>query len=286
MKYIKIIFLINIFFLFNCTSEPKLINRENKNRTDITHSEHIIFIGFDGFGSKFIPKANMPNLKKMINNGSSSMNVYNILPPVSWANWSALFNGTPPDSQTGIDFPSILTIIKNADKNIAYFCEWSGMKDISDKDNIESVYIESTYESTLKIADYIKENKPAFTSIVFMEPDTIGHDKWWGSKQYYKKLELLDSFIPVIIQAVIDAGIYDNTVFIISSDHGGIFFEHQVNLNSIRKIPLVIFGNGIKKGYNITGTVGIIDIAPTMAVILGIDVPMLWTGIPLWEIFK
>lgn len=286
VKFKYIFPFIFILFILNCASEPKLVNRDDEKRTDIIHSNHIIFIGFDGFGSKFIPKASMPNLKQMINEGSSSMDVYNILPPLSWTNWEALFRGTPYYNQNEDNFPSILTVIKGEGKKIAYFYEWSGMKSISDMDNVESIYIDPDLESTVRAADYIKEHKPHFTSIVYSEPDNTGHEKLYGSKAYYKKLELLDSFIQIIIQSTIDAGIYDDTVFIFSSDHGGMFWEHQVNLKSIRKIPLIFFGNGIKKGYKITASVMICDLAPTMTVILGLEAPSQWTGVPIWEIFE
>ena len=281
----KIIIFFFIIFLFNCASEPNFADRKHEKKIEILNAEHIIFIGLDGFGSKYVPKANMPNFKRMINEGASSMNVYNILPPISYPNWSTLFTGIPYNKQKESNYPSILTIIKNADKDISFFYEWSDMKKISDKDNIDSVSIASDYESTVKFAKNIKKNKPVFSSIVYSEPDNTGHEKMYGSKQYYKKLEQLDDFISIIIQASMDAGIYNNTVFIISSDHGGLLFEHQVNLNSIRRIPLVFFGKGIKKGYTITSPSSICDIAPTIAIILGLDAPSEWTGIPLWEIF-
>ena len=286
MKYYIIIPVIFILIFCGCASEPAYVNRDNQKRTDISHAGHIIFIGFDGFGSKYIPKANMPNLKKMINEGSSCMDVYNILPPVSGPNWHSLFKGTPFDKQTADNFPSIMTLFKNAGKDTVYFYEWHGMKSISDADNIRSIRIKSDYESAVIISEYIKENKPAFTSIVYNEPDLTGHKKCYGSKSYYKKLELLDEFILLIRQAAIDAEIYDETVFIISSDHGGEMTGHYVNLKSIRKIPLVFFGKNIKQGHKITATAGIFDIAPTMAVIFGLDIPSEWTGAPVWEIFK
>ena len=285
MKVIKIIIVICVLFFFGCVSEPVHVNRDDQKRADVINAEHIIFIGFDGFGSNFLPKSNMPNLKQMIVQGSSAMNMINVLPPVSTANWLSLFIGTPHNKKTSENFPSILSVLNDAGKSIAYFYEWHGMKEISDLYNIESFYIDPNYESTLKAAQYIKENKPAFTSIVYSEPDNTGHKKWFGTKAYYKKLELLDSFIPIITQAAIDSGIYDKTVFIISTDHGGVFWEHQVNLKSIRNIPFIICGKGIKKDYKILTASRIFDIAPTMAVILGLDVPSEWTGSPLWEIF-
>jgi arylsulfatase A-like enzyme len=96
----------------------------------------------------------------------------------------------------------------------------------------------------------------------------------------------LDGLIAVIEQAVKDAGIYDSTVFILSADHGGSFRGHGANFPKQRKIPLVMYGPGIKEGFVILSPVSICDIAPTMAALLGMEIPPEWTGCLLQEIFK
>jgi predicted AlkP superfamily pyrophosphatase or phosphodiesterase len=280
------------FLISGCYTSPIEV-METKTRKEIIHAQHIVFIGLDGFGSAYIPKANMPTVKQMIAVGSSSMDMRNILPSISWPNWSSLFRGTPPQNQTVTDFPSIFSLIKRSNTgertdNVtnSFFFQWQELDKICSADEAEKFVIESSYGSLQEITTYIIENKPFFTAIVFEEPDTTGHKKAWGSKAYYNKLQILDDFIAIIMQAVKEAGIYDNTVFMLSSDHGGYFYSHWLKISKNRKIPFVVFGRGIKKGYIVSSSVGICDIAPTMALILGLEIPPEWTGTALIEIFE
>ena len=281
----------NVIFLllfFSCATTTPFLNEEKETGITVIPAEHLVFIGLDGWGGKYLPKANMPSVKQMIGNGSSSMDITNVLPSVSWPNWTSLFRGTTPDKQTVDGFPSIFTIArnKNPGKNIALFYEWGELSKICSSKEAELFRIESNHESALKAAAYITEKKPLFTAVVFDEPDHAGHTKNWGSKAYYEKLAELDGYIAIIRQAVIDAGIYDKTVFVLASDHGGFFKGHHHNVSKNRKIPLVIYGKGIKKGYTISSPAGICDIAPTMALILGLEIPSEWTGSALLEVFK
>ena len=170
--------------------------------------------------------------------------------------------------------------------NSVFFYEWHELQNICPEDITEKKTILSDIESAGLVAGYIIENKPVFTAVVFNEPDSVGHNKRWGSAAYYDKLTELDSFIAVLEQAVKDAGIYDNTVFVLSSDHGGSLWGHGFNTRRQRRIPLIIFGSNIKEGYVIPAPGRIYDIAPTMAAILGLEVPVEWTGQIISGVFR
>ena len=294
MKMPKIISVFLIFFLVGCVSEPDFSNRTIEKRSNITHAKHIVFIGFDGLGGFYIPKANMPVLKQMISEGSSCMNLYNVLPSMSWSNWSSLFFGAPPKIHSQENFPSIFDLVKYSASpghninsiNAAFFYDWYEFDKIYSTVKEGRYIIDSSEKSAQNISEFIIKNRPKFTAIIFEEPDQTAHKKMWGSKKYYKMCVLLDNYLSIIKQSVIDAGIYNDTVFIISSDHGGFLHDHSLNYSRNRKIPLVVCGKGVKKNYTITSLSGICDIAPTMAAILGLDIPSQWTGIHLWEIFE
>jgi len=269
---------IPIFITWQGTGTPEISgNLRQPPVSNIRSAEHLFFIGFDGWSGSHMSKANMPTVNYMMENGASGMEVKNILPSTSLPNWMAMFNA-------GEDHPSIFTITEETDT--AFFFEWGEMNNIYSVDNEDFFIIDSSSESALKVASYIRENKPALCVIVFIEPDTVGHKSGWGTKKYYNKLNELDGYISIIRQAVFDAGIYDNSVFVLSSDHGGYFFGHQVNVKKNRKVPFVAYGKGIKKGYNIANPVNITDIAPTMALMLGLEIPQQWTGTPISEIFE
>jgi phosphoglycerol transferase MdoB-like AlkP superfamily enzyme len=98
-------------------------------------------------------------------------------------------------------------------------------------------------------------------------------------------LTQLDSFAAIIEKGVKDSGAYDNTIFILSADHGGIGKDHGGDTPMERNIPFIVFGNNIKKGYAIKSMVMIYDIPATVAYILGVKTPQPWIGRPITEIF-
>jgi predicted AlkP superfamily pyrophosphatase or phosphodiesterase len=284
---LSVIAVLVLFFIAGCkTTKP--VSQAGSIPPDFVPVKHVVFIGLDGWGGYYIPKANMPTVKRMMSKGAWTLAARSVKPNISWPNWSSIFLGAPPEQRHKEDFPSIFTLLKNNGqaKKTVFFYEWEELQKIYDFDAVETKEILSNIESTMKIAAYIKEQKPVFTAISFDEPDNTGHTIGWGSKAYYAKHEEMDNLIAAIEQAVKDAGIYDSTVFVFSADHGGAFKGHSGYFPKHYKIPMIFYGSGIKEGFNITSHVNIYDITPTMAALLGMEIPPEWTGRVLYEIFK
>ncbi|MCL1927580.1 MAG: alkaline phosphatase [Treponema sp.] len=286
-----------LFFAATCTGNPKtdVSSQVDSLRKITIPAEHIVFIGLDGWGGAFVSKADMPTVKRMVAGGASSLDMRCIMPSISWPNWSTLFCGTPPEKRNGetsnnvsdiMNFPSIFTLVQNSKMTNVFFHDWDVLGKVCPDEKAEKIKINSNINSARKIAAFIIEKKPAFTAVVFDEPDHIGHSKGWGSKAYYAKLTELNNLIAIIEQAVKDAGIYDSTVFVLSADHGGNFRGHGQNFKKHRQIPIIIYGRGIKSGYTIPSPLSICDIAPTMAAIMGLEPHPKWAGRPLKEVFK
>ncbi|MDR0312071.1 MAG: glycosyltransferase [Treponema sp.] len=281
------IILCMLLFFVGCTGNPVNIPFRADSSIRITvPAEHLVFIGFDGWGGVYVPNADMPTVKRMMANGSSSLEARSVMPCISWPNWSSLFFGTPPKQRTSNPFPSIFTVVKNSGQinTPVFFHEWGKLDEICSDETAVKIRIGSNLGSVQSIAAYFIENKPVFTAISFDQPDYTGHRKMWGSEAYYAKLTELDGYIAIIEEAVREAGVYDSTVFVLSADHGGTFYLHWLNTDKHRNIPLVFFGRGIKEGYNIPSPISICDIAPTMAAILGLEAPPEWTGQALRDI--
>jgi len=287
---ITIILTITLLIILSCTT---LLPRETVINSNFTPAKHLIFIGFDGWGAAYLKKANMPTIKRMISDGASSTETRSVMPSVSWPNWTSIFMGTPPEKRANDNFPTIFSVVKESLSKVqddpetqsVLFYEWEDLYNICPDETAAKFEISSDYESAYKIASYIMTKKPLFTAIAFDEPDHTGHTIGWGSKAYYDKLTLLDNFVAIIEQAVKDSGIYDSTVFVFSSDHGGSFKGHGMSTSKHRKIPMIFYGAGIKKGYVIPFPTDTFDITPSMVTILGLQAPQEWTGRPIFEIF-
>ena len=96
----------------------------------------------------------------------------------------------------------------------------------------------------------------------------------------------MDGYVAEIVQAVKDAGIYDDTIFILTSDHGGINKGHGGKTLMEMESPFIICGKGIRKGHEIQASMMQYDIAATLAEIFGLERPQVWTGRPVMEVFE
>jgi predicted AlkP superfamily pyrophosphatase or phosphodiesterase len=110
-QFFMYIILCIYLFVSCCASNPEINippNTESSTRINVP-AKHLVFIGFDGLGGAYIPKSDMPSLKRMIDKGSSSLEVRNVKPSVSWPNWTSIFFGSPQEYNNTEQSSSIFT---------------------------------------------------------------------------------------------------------------------------------------------------------------------------------
>jgi len=231
-------------------------------------AKHVIIIGLDGWGSYSMDSAQAPNIRQYMAEGCYTLFKRTIRPSVSGPNWAAQMNGTPLES-TGYTqnspeptFKLFLSYFKRIDEP---------------SENPESIVEEST--------KYIKEKKPALLFIHIDALDHAGHSFGRGTPEYYQALEHADGQIAQIVEAIKEAGIYDDSVIILTSDHGHDGTGHGGDSLYEIETPFVIWGKGIKKGEEITETMIQYDVAATVAKILNLQTPQSWRGVPM-SVFK
>lgn len=274
-------------------------------------ADHVILVGYDGWGAYSLPKADMPNVKKLMAEGSYTLDKRTVLPSSSAPNWASMFMGAPteihgyttwgsktPEIPTRWAdkhniFPTVFQVARNerpaAEIGVIY--EWDGIKYLVDtlslSYNGHSVDAPTRPEATVEMAEkYIKEKKPQLLAVCFDEPDHIGHSAGHDTPEYYSTLSVIDSYLGRIVKAVEDAGIADNTIIIVTSDHGGIGTGHGgITLEEMRT-PFIIAGKNIKSDGAFTESMMQYDVASTIAYALGLTQPQVWTGRPMTQVFK
>lgn len=174
--------------------------------------------------------------------------------------------------------PTIFQVAREQrpDADMAVFTEWDVNTYLVDSLSLSHCEIVKMPEITDHAADYIRANKPMITAVLYDGPDYPGHQKGWGSPEYYAMLNKEDSCISRIVAAVDQAGILDNTVFIITADHGGIDKGHGGTTSEEMLSPLIIWGRGIRKGHVIDELVMSYDYPAIMAHILGLEPDPFW----------
>ncbi|MDR3401663.1 MAG: sulfatase-like hydrolase/transferase [Chthoniobacter sp.] len=104
--------------------------------------------------------------------------------------------------------------------------------------------------------------------------------------RYYASTEYWDAAMGRVIQALRDAGQFENTIFIIAGDNGLSLGEHGLlgkqNLYEFggMSVPLIVAGKGIPKGET-RAMVYLMDVFPTLCELSGTPIPARVEGLSL-----
>jgi arylsulfatase A-like enzyme len=92
---------------------------------------------------------------------------------------------------------------------------------------------------------------------------------------YDRGILYTDYWIGRILEELKRSGLYDETLIIVTSDHGDEFFEHGQSLyDELLRVPLTMRVPGEGQGTVVSDQVGLIDVLPTVLDLLGIDEDM------------
>lgn len=119
---------------------------------------------------------------------------------------------------------------------------------------------------------YIHEGNPDFTFLYLFSPDSLGHGEGWMSEGYMESVQDCWNHI----EHVLDNLPEDYTVFI-TADHGGHDRNHGSDLPEDMTIPLFAIGPNFTPGKQLENA-SIMDIAPTVTALLGVEAPEEWEG--------
>ncbi|MBZ5857460.1 alkaline phosphatase family protein [Flavihumibacter profundi] len=271
--------------------------------------DHVIVIGVDGMSPDGIRKANVPVLKKMVTDGSVKWNVRTALPSSSSTNWASMIMGAGPEQhgvlsnewekdnaslppvvrgEEGI-FPTIFSVVhqNRPDAEIGAVYNWDGFGRLFEKKAVNYDHTFSTEDSTTTdFINYIKAKKPVFAFLHLDHVDHAGHHDGHGTPAYLAAIGKADSLIGKVLDGVKAAGIEDNTLIIVTSDHGGKGYGHGGATIEEAEIAMFLYGKGVKKGYEIPEEVYTYDLAATIAFALNMESPYAWIGRPVKSAFE
>ena len=281
-------------------------------KADNKKAAHVLLIGIDGWGAYSVPKAHdIPNIRQLMADGCYTLKKRCVLKSESAINWASMFNGAPTEMHGYTDwnsrvpeipsaavnkrniYPTIFSIIREQMPNATTGClaEWDGIKYLVDSLAIDYVDVASNYEKddtqlTRMAEKYIKKSKPTFLAVCYDQIDHVGHAIGHDTPDYYRVLAHIDVQVGRLVQALKDAGIYDDTIIMLTADHGGIGRSHGGQTLMEMEIPFIICGKNVKKGQLITDTMIQYDTAATIAEVFGLQRPQSWRGVPMYSVFE
>jgi N-sulfoglucosamine sulfohydrolase len=155
------------------------------------------------------------------------------------------------------------------------FCYWFGPT------NVHRTWIQGSGKKLWGIdPDSLKGKMPPYLPDVPVVREDLA--------DYFGEVQAWDHSIGVLVAELEKSGKLENTLIVISGDHGAPGFPHgKCNLYGFGTgVSLAITGPGVKGGRVVDDFVNLTDLAPTFLEAAGQPIPEVMTGRSLWNVLK
>lgn len=262
--------------------------------------KHVFIIGLDGAGT-FFKDTDTPCCDEIFAGQATTYKCLTGMPSMSAQGWGSILHGVLPEyhgltndiiknTPYPIDnmYPSIFRVVREAmpDAQLASYVEWNPINVgiVEDDLGVEKGNGEDDSVVNSKIMVYLSNNDPTLMFVQFSSPDDIGEANGFGSDIYLSTISTVDAFVGMIYNKIRQKGLLDDTLFIVTADHGGIGYTHGGNTDAERRVFLGIAGKTVAEGTIVDAELR--DVAAIAAYALGVECPSTWTGLVPAGIFK
>jgi len=104
---------------------------------------------------------------------------------------------------------------------------------------------------------------------------------------YDREIRFTDDMLRKLYATMRELGIADDTIVVLTSDHGEEFSEHGCSWHGeqlyeeVVRVPLMLHGPGVPAGRRVPEPVGLVDVMPTILALAGVPVPPGLMGVDL-----
>lgn len=263
-------------------------------------AKHVFIISMDGGKPEVMLQSEMPVTMDLVAHGAATWQAQTVFPSITLVSHTSMLTGRGPYAhkvmwnnwipQRGlVPVPTIFQLAKDhGGIRTAAFAGKEKFNHLNTPGHIDDFGIIDIPPQPFArvIAAYIVERKPNLCFIHFADSDSAGHAYGWGSPEQIEMFGEQDKAMKILLDAMETAGIRDESVIIISADHGGHEKTHGSKMPEDMTIPWLAWGKDVKHGYTISSEVTTYDTAATALWLLGIEIPADWDGKPVTEAFE
>ena len=259
--------------------------------------KHVVIIGVDGAGS-FFRDADTPNLDRIFADGSVNYEWSCMVPSSSNPCWGSLLHGVLPsvhgrtNDSTGSfppsPYPSIFKVVRNSDPDcaLASFNNWNTINRTLLESGSAIIMMDNGSDAVLTgmITEYLSNNSPKLMFVQFDGADAAGHENGYGSAKHLERISEIDSYIGRIYDKMVETGMIEDTLIIVTADHGGTpGGDHGGTSKKEMEIMTAVAGKTVIKGRMNSGDLR--DIAAIALYALGLEQPEAYTAVVPGNLF-
>ena len=256
----------------------------------------VLIISIDGLRPDLIDLAPMPILSALMQEGAYTLNAQTIHPSATLPAHASMLTGLCPD-QHGVNWndyipengyaqgTSLFTLAKQAGLYTVMVVNKEKLRQITPPETTD-VY-EWVNDRDVVIADQaapiLKEGFD-LAFVHFATTDAMGHVHGWLSPEQLSVVRRADEAIGALLTALDEAGLREDTLIIVTADHGGHDDLHGSRSPQDMTIPWAVIGPEVIPQY-LTQPVNVTDTAATAAWALNLPPLPDAAGLPIIEAF-
>jgi len=283
---------------FTATSTETPIPTETPTLTPepAPQASRVLILSIDGLRPDVIPLAPMPNLMALMQESAYTLNAQTIYPSVTLPSHSSMLVGVCP-SKHGVDWndyiPSrgyaigtdLFDLAHAAGIQTVMYVGKEKLRQITEPTSTDIfVYVN---DRDLVVTQRLLDEFPQDFGLLFVHfplVDGMGHSYGWMSPEQFSVAFRADEVLGKILDELDVRGLREETLIIITADHGGHDTTHGSSQPVDMTIPWIASGPDIHPGV-LTTQVHTMDTAATAAYVLGLSIPPEWDGVPVYEAF-
>ena len=260
-------------------------------------AERVIVVVIDGCRLDRFREAEKPYLEKMMSSGTVYESVETVYPARTVVCFSSMLTGAAPEKhgiasnlvlKLGLKVESIFDVLRRHGKvgrlvGIAHLIDAFGEKDVA---SVTSVAHNDKIDQNLIAAARreLESHDPDLLVLQLLAVDQNGHTRGTYYPEYVERIEITDGLIEEFMAWCDERGYLRNTAVILMADHGqgrGIGAHGHLSEGE-RFVPFAMWGSGIAQ-ERVESPRSILDLAPTISYLLGVEPPAGSTGRVLTE---
>lgn len=259
-------------------------------------ARRVLILSIDGLRPDAIPLAPMPNLTALMQSGAYTLSAQTTHPSATLPAHVSMLSGQCPDKH-GVDWNDYLPENGYAQVTDLFdLAHAAGMQTVMyvGKEKLRQVtgpesmdIFEYINDRDLVITERLTSNFPADFGLMFVHfptADWMGHVYGWLSGEQLSVLFRADQALGNLLVELDARGLREETLIIVTSDHGGHDTSHGSRLPEDMTIPWIASGAGVQPAA-LTSAVTTTDTAATAAYALNLSIPGEWDGVPVYEAF-
>lgn len=257
----------------------------------------VILIMIDGLRPDAITPERCPALTGLMARGAYSLRAQSVMPCITLPCHMSIFHSVPPGrhgvttntwSPMARPMPGLVEAAHAAGRRCSFYYNWEPLRNLSEPGHLAHAYFHDNDETpggdhfiAGEAMRSLPLDRPDFAFIYLSTTDIAGHAFGWMSKRYLEQAGYVDQAVGTLL-AALPAG----THVLVQADHGGHDRNHGTNTPEDMTIPWLLAGPGIRSGQELQSPVSLLDTAPTLARLLGVQPDAHWEGQVVDEAFE